>query len=109
MWGESPREAKILALNCGAWPPRSYRTKWAANNPATAAVAGQASWQQLAVCVPLGQQPCDEGDSLATDDAHSDDIGADTPAKATSEPWRVTASNNIRMMSWRFMASTITR
>lgn len=53
--GDSPREEKVSIRKGSADSGRPYQTNGVVVDPMTAAVAGQASWQQFAVWVPLGQ------------------------------------------------------
>jgi hypothetical protein len=59
MSGESPREEKAESWNWGSnteWP---FHTDGRDDGEMLAAIR-QASWQQLAVCTPLGQQDLSE-------------------------------------------------
>jgi hypothetical protein len=54
--GDSPREENISDVMRSNGPGRLYNFTEAVVDATTAAVAGQASWQQFAACVPAGQQ-----------------------------------------------------
>lgn len=55
MSGESPREKKVEMRSCAGGAVRPYQAK-DTGDAAIAIIAMQASWQQPAVCRPLGQQ-----------------------------------------------------
>jgi hypothetical protein len=55
MSGESPREKKLEMRSCAGGAVRPYQAK-DTGDAAIAITATQASWQQPAVCSPLGQQ-----------------------------------------------------
>jgi hypothetical protein len=97
--GESPREEKVSIKNGRAISWRPFHTIDTRGDPRTAAIAGQASWQQLTVWAPLGQHESSAWDALVAEVAQCEDIGAEISAKATSDPWRVTASSKINAMS----------
>jgi hypothetical protein len=104
MSGDSPREVKAEAWNGGSMAEWPFQIK-GMDPSETAATIMQASRQQLATCIPLGQQNLS---ALISEAAwHSD--GAETlAARSAGELCRQIASIKARTMIGRLMGRSLT-
>jgi hypothetical protein len=99
MSGESPREEKVAARNCGVGALRPYQAK-EGDVIVIATTARQTSRQQLSVYDPLGQHGlCETSEGLSAEVWQSGCINGATAVNATRDPCRPIASITMRAMS----------